>query len=230
MSNTTVLGQRLKSVAQQVREGAVLADIGTDHGYLPLFLLKSGRIATAHLCDINEGPLASARSNLAAEGLTDRVQFHLCDGASVLEGLGITDYAIAGMGGELIADIIERAPHLHIPGVRLILQPMTKQAHLRGYLASSGFDILSERYSFDEGKYYVVIVCEYRGTIRELSPIEAELGAPSVLDEDRDYYLGYIRGKERSLKKTIEGKILGGVDYATESEILEAIREKIKEV
>ena len=208
----------------------MLADIGTDHGYLPLFLLKSDRIATAHLCDINEGPLASARSNLAAEGLADRVQFHLCDGASVLESLGITDYAIAGMGGELIADIIEHAPHLHIPGVRLILQPMTKQAHLRGYLASSGFDILSERYSFDEGKYYVVIVCEYRGAIRELSPIEAELGAPSVLDEDRDYYLGYIRGKERSLKKTIEGKILGGVDYATESEILGAIREKIKEV
>ncbi len=229
MSNTTVLGQRLASVAQQVREGAVLADIGTDHGYLPLFLLKSGRIATAHLCDINEGPLNSARSNLMAEGLSDKVEFHLCDGAAVLSELGITDYVIAGMGGELIADIISKAPHIFTPGVRLILQPMSKQAHLRNYLASSGFDILTERYSFDEGKYYLSIVCEFSGTPCQLSPIEAELGVTSVLKEDREFYLGYIRGKERSLKKTIEGKALGGVDSACESAILEAIREKIKE-
>ena len=229
MSSSTVLGQRLASVAQQVREGAVLADVGTDHGYLPLFLLKSGRIGTAHLCDINEGPLNSARANLAGEGFCDRVQFHLCDGASALSDLGITDYVIAGMGGELIADIIGKAPHLFTPGVRLILQPMSKQAYLRNYLASSGFSIITERYCCDEGKYYLVIVCQYSGNLCEISPIDAELGVSEVLREDREFYLGYIRGKERSLNKTVEGKALGGVDSLSECEILRAIREKIKE-
>ena len=207
----------------------MLADIGTDHGYLPLFLLKSGRITTAHLSDINEGPLNSARANLLAEGLFDRVAFHLCDGASVLSGLGITDYVIAGMGGELIADIIDNAPHLFTPGVRLILQPMSKQAHLRSYLFSRGFSILSERYSFDEGKYYLVIVCEYSGSPCEISPIDAELGVTDVLDEDREFYLGYIKGKQRSLKKAIGGKSLGGVDYTEDSVILEAISKKLGE-
>ena len=229
MSSSTVLTKRLMSVAQQVREGAVLADIGTDHGYLPIFLLKSGKISTAHLSDINEGPLNSARANLSSEGLYDNVTFHLCDGASSLCGLGITDYVIAGMGGELIADIIDNAPHLLDRGIRLILQPMSKQADLRNYLCSCGFRIVDERYSFDEGKYYLVIVCEYSATPCDISFIDAELGVTPVHEEDREFYLGYIKGKARSLKRTVDGKTLGGVDSEKERAILGAIEKKVLE-
>ena len=105
------LDKRLLSCADYVRAGAVFADIGTDHGYLPLFLLRSGRIERAYLSDVNEGPLSSARANAASEGLLDRCEFTLADGAAALSGKGITDYAICGMGGELIASIIDAAEH-----------------------------------------------------------------------------------------------------------------------
>ena len=90
---------RLMSSANFVRAGAVLADIGTDHGYLPIVLLKEGRIERAVMSDINEGPLATARRNVEDEGLSDKCTLILSDGALALEGLGITDYSICGMGG-----------------------------------------------------------------------------------------------------------------------------------
>ena len=123
----SALNARLLSVAELTRQDAILADIGTDHAYLPLFLLDSGKIKFAYCCDINEGPLASARKNAEERARLGETDFILTNGATVLSGKGITDYAICGMGGELIADIIERAPHLKDVGLNLILQPMTKQ-------------------------------------------------------------------------------------------------------
>ena len=93
MINST-LDKRLLSCADYVRAGAVFADIGTDHGYLPIFLLKAGRIERAYLTDINVGPLNSARENATAEGLLDKCSFLLTDGAAALMAHGITDYAV----------------------------------------------------------------------------------------------------------------------------------------
>ena len=230
MSNNTALRARLATVAQEVREGAVLADIGTDHGYLPIFLLKAGKISMAHLSDINEGPLSSARANFIAEGMTSGAFFHLADGAAALSGLGITDYVIAGMGGELIARIVADAPQLKESGIRLILQPMSKQAHLRSALSSLGFSTIKERYCFEDGKYYLVVVAEYRGTPCDISPACAEVGGVDIAPEDREYYLGYLRGKERSYMRSIDGKRLGGQDFALDAEVLDAIRKRIKEI
>ncbi len=229
MSDHTALRARLATVAQEVREGAVLADIGTDHGYLPLFLLKSGRITKAHLSDINEGPLSSARSNLAAEGVLDGVYFHLADGAASLLELGITDYVIAGMGGELIARIVADAPQLKDKGTRLILQPMSKQAHLRSSLLALGFSVIKERYCYEEGKYYLVLVVEYNGTPCQISAKMAELGLVDIIPEDREYYVGYLRGKERSYDKSVKGKRLGGMDFSEDALVLDAIRTRINE-
>ena len=107
------ISPRLLSAADFVRQDAILADIGTDHAYLPLFLLSEGRIKKAFCSDVNEGPLASARANADAAGLLDRVEFTLADGADALSGRGITDYAICGMGGELISDIVSRIGIAH---------------------------------------------------------------------------------------------------------------------
>ena len=114
------IGKRLLSAAEFVRQGAYFADIGTDHAYLPLFLLEGGKIERAVCSDINAGPLETAKRNAEEYGLSDRIIFRLTSGAEGLSDMGITDYAICGMGGELIAEIIESAPHLKDGAVRLI--------------------------------------------------------------------------------------------------------------
>ena len=221
------LDKRLLSCADFVRAGAVFADIGTDHGYLPLFLLGEGRIERAYLCDINRGPLSSAERNAAAEGLSDRCEFLLTDGAYALENKGVTDYAICGMGGELISRIIDDAPHLLSVGVRLILQPMTKQESLRRYLSSHGFAVVAERFSFDGGKYYVTIVAEYTGEVKEISDAEAELGFSMPHHEDRVEYLGYLDGKRKAVLKAVNGKMKGGLDATEDEKMLALIEERI---
>ncbi|MBQ7343291.1 MAG: SAM-dependent methyltransferase [Clostridia bacterium] len=221
------LDKRLLSCADYVRAGAVFADIGTDHGYLPIFLLKAARIDRAYLSDVNPGPLSSAERNAAAEGLSDRCEFILTDGAAALSGKGITDYAICGMGGELIARIIEDAPHLKDGSVRLILQPMTKQEHLRHYLALAGFRIICERFSFDSGKYYVTMVAEYSGECRELSDEEAELGPDFPHEGDRVEYLGFLEGKRKAARKALTGKSAGGYETVREEERIGIIEKRI---
>ena len=119
------INARLKTLATLIRDGAVLADVGTDHAYLAIYMLSEGRITFAHLSDINEEPLNRARRNVSLYSFSDRVDFHLTNGARDLAGLGITDYAIAGMGGETIVKILEQAPWTRECGTRLLLQPQS---------------------------------------------------------------------------------------------------------
>ncbi len=194
-----------------------MADIGTDHAYLPIFLLSEGRIRFAVCADINKGPLDSARQNAAEAGFFDNIDFLLTDGAEGLAGRGITDYTVCGMGGELIADIIERSPHLCDSSVRLILQPMSKQAHLRRYLASRGFAIREERYSYDAGKYYLCLAAEYTGEVRELTDLEAEIGICGIASPEAR---GYFDVKRQALVKSINGKCRGGESAEAEKLLL----------
>ena len=229
MINST-LDKRLLSCADYVRAGAVFADIGTDHGYLPIFLLKSGRIERAYLSDVNDGPLSSARRNALAEGLIHKCEFFLADGAAALSDKGITDYAICGMGGELIASIIEDAPHLKERGIRLILQPMTKQEYLRRYLAKAGFSIVDERFSSDSDKYYLTVVAEYAGLCRECSFEESELGPDLPHTVDRVEYIGFLEGKRRAVLKALNGKKEGGVDTREDERRLSIIDRRIAKI
>ena len=224
----TTLDARLSSVSALVRQDAILADIGTDHAYLPIFLLTTGRIRRAILTDINEGPLASAKEHARAAGVLDRVELILTDGAAATSRMGATDYTICGMGGELIADIISRAEHLRDPAVRLILQPMTRHAHLRKYLCESGFDILGEHYSTADGKHYLTILAEYSGVRRELDSISAEIGiSPHPCEENA--YFSYLLAMRERLLRILRAKSAVGHDVTDEREIISAIDERIKE-
>ncbi len=214
------VGNRLLSAARFVRQDAYFADIGTDHAYLPIFLLSLGVIGRAVCSDVNAGPLASAEKNAKEAGVSDKIDFFLTDGAGALAHLPITDYAICGMGGELISDIIDRAPHLKEKGINLILQPMTRQSELRRYLAENGFSVLDEAYSYEAGKYYVCINARYDGGCRRITDLEAELGKLDPRVELSPERRGYIETKLRALEKARDGKAKGGESSLYEDRVL----------
>ena len=219
---TLSLDARLSCVAALVRQGAVLADIGTDHAYLPLFLLDAGRISSALCTDVNEGPLTRAREHAALTPYMGRMRFRLCDGLSELSGEAMDDIVIAGMGGELIASILDRAPFVRDGRYRLILQPMTKQEHLRSYLYQNGFSVLREVYASAEGKHYLTLLAEYTGREETLTPLEALVGRFPYDSADASMR-AYLDGKRRSLLSAIDGKRRGGVDCRDEEALLASL-------
>ena len=225
MRNFT-LGERLKTCASLVREGAVLADVGTDHAYLPIYLLSEGKIERAVLSDINEGPLLKAKENVIANGYSERVSLVLCDGACALAESGATDYSVCGMGGELIASIISSAPHLKDKKIRLILQPMSKPEALRSFLFDNGFSILEERYSFDEGKYYVSMLAEYSGKKEEYTSFDACFGKTFPSDDNVRVMTEYMKRRKRALKGIINGKREGNADFSEEERLVAELSER----
>lgn len=218
------LSVRLLSAADFVRWGAVFADVGTDHAYLPLFLLKEGRIDRAVCSDINRGPLNSAMENARDMGFFEKIDFVLTNGAKELSGMGITDLAICGMGGELIADIISEAPFLKNPEINLILQPMSKQAHLRRFLAKEGFTVIRESYTKEGTHAYVTMLVSFNGDVREISEREAELGlAPQCIDSPECRF--YLERRLMALRRAEGGKLRGGAKRAPETELISLISE-----
>ncbi len=222
------INKRLLACASLVRDGAVLADVGTDHGYLPIHLLQNGRATRAVLSDINEGPLRKAEKNVREAGLLGKVSLYLCDGAKALSSLGITDYCIAGMGGELIASIISSAPQMRNGDVRLILQPMSKPEALRTYLYESGFDIEKELYVKDEGKYYVCIQAVYVGERVVFCAPDAHFGKACFFESGMSPdMIGYMMEKKTALCRMIEGKRIGGADTERDEALLSALLERL---
>ncbi len=215
------------SAVKYVRRGAFFADIGTDHAYLPIYLLKEGIIERAVLSDVNRGPLASAEENAREAGVLDRVELVLTDGAAALEGRGITDVAIFGMGGELIADIIERAPFLMNENIRLVLQPMTKQTLLCDYLAERGFGVEGECYTFDTGRFYRTL-CVRFGTNATLPEGFSEIGFSATPCEEIEAKIGYLGQRLASLERAVSGKLRGGCDAEDDVRAAELIRAEIK--
>ena len=214
------LGKRLLSAANFVRQGAYLADIGTDHAYLPLFLLDRGVIGRAVCADINEGPLASAVENARECGLSDRITFKLTNGAIGLSDMGITDYAICGMGGELIAEIIDASGHLKEKGVHLILQPMTKPEILRERLYADGFEILEERTAYDGKRAYIIMLAAYTGDRLDIDELFAFTG--KVTDTE------FLRLTAKKLIKNARG-MESSESFAEEAHKLRSLAEKILE-
>ncbi len=225
------LDARLSAAAAFVRPKAVFADVGTDHAYLPLYLLSTGRITRAYVTDIHPGPLARARENAAACGLSDRVEAVLCDGLTDLAGCGLQDIAICGMGGEMIVHILEEAPFVRDAAVRLILQPMTRAAVLRRYLAENGYMWDGETLCAAAGRVYTCFAVHYTGVPHTLSPCEAEIGVPRVQTEQEiSMFVTYISKKVDICKKRLRGlRCTGDAAAAREEEALLAALLQIKE-
>lgn len=203
-----VLGGRLSLVAEMVRDGAKLADVGTDHALLPVFLVQRGRCRSAIAADIARAPLDRARGNIRAHGLEDKIEVRQCSGLAGIDEGEFDDVVIAGMGGETIAEILDKAPFLKNERYNLVLQPMTRAHFLREYLFGNGFDIKRERVVREEGKLYCVMQVEFDGVVRECSLARLYIG-----NTDKDLTLDaveYIRLQGKQLTDRLKGLRIEG--------------------
>ena len=217
------LTKRLATIAELVRGGAYFADVGTDHGYLPVWLVQNGRISRAIAADINAKPLASAQKTIEKHHLEQQIVTICSDGLENVDP-SVEDIAIAGMGGELIAQIIGRAEWIKNPQTNLLLQPMTQAAHLRRYLAENGFAVLREQPAQEGRRLYIVLQACWDGKKRVLSDAEALAGrCLEQTDELSQRYLKSAADKQR--------KIAAGLKTAenfTEAKRREALAEELE--
>lgn len=190
------LTNRLLKIANLVTPNKRLADIGTDHGYIPVYLLNKGVIDFAILADINKGPLENARSEVKRNKLQEKVDLRLGSGIEVLKKGEVDEIIIAGMGGILIADLLEANKEVAHNTEKLILQPMQAQEELRIYLLNNGYEILDECLEKEDFRLYEIIVAKYTGKNTNV--------------EDNIYYeVGkkLIENKDKLLPEFIENKI-----------------------
>ncbi len=148
---------RLECIKSMVSKCKVAADIGTDHGYVAEMLLKDNICDMVIATDLNEGPLNRAVEHLTSLELNDRCDFRLGSGLTVLKENEADALIIAGMGGELIADILEASKSIALNATQLILQPMTTADRLRCYLYENGFKIIDENIVKELHHYYFII-------------------------------------------------------------------------
>ena len=224
--NPPKLSPRLLAAAGFVRPMAVVADVGTDHAYLPIYLCGTGRIRSAVASDINEGPVHRAKINIASHSLAKKIAVCHTDGLSGIDAYSPTDIIICGMGGELIAEIISRAEWTKNRDIRLILQPMTHAEKLRKYLCDEGYLIIDEAMAKEE-KVYQIICAEYRGERVEYSPLELTFGKQNIArggDELRAY-AEYVRSVYEA---KIRGKRSADADTAEEETFVSMMDELLK--
>ena len=218
------LDHRLATVPPFVRPGAVVADVGTDHAYLPIVLVGSGCATRAVASDIHRGPIDRAAQHVAEYGLSDRIDTVLTDGLEGIRPYAPTDIIIFGMGGELIARILSDAPWVKDTGIRLILQPMTHAECVRTYLAEQGFALVDEVLSRESGKIYQTIVAEYTGEPYVIDEVTAELGRFANQKKDEPLRVPFITHRIEVLEAAAAGKERAGVDTAAERRYIEQLK------
>lgn len=199
------LSERLLKITELINNCSVLADIGTDHGYVPIYCVESGLCKRAVACDINSSPLDAAKENIALYKLSDSIQTRISDGLEALAPDEADTIVIAGMGGFLIRDILTAGADKISERTRLILQPMVAAAELRQFLYENGYRIITEKLAREEDKFYNIILAE-KGS-GEYSEKEILIGKDIFGDEN---YTDYI-----NFHKRVFSKIIAGLEKAT---------------
>lgn len=198
------LSVRLQAVADMVTEGTKVADVGTDHAYIPIYLVEHDKNPSAIAMDINRGPLKKAEENISSHNLENKIETRLSDGLKQLH-LGEADsVVIAGMGGGLVVKIMEEGT-LHKKYVKeWILQPQSEISKVRQYLNENEYCIVEENMVIDEGKFYPMMrVTE--GTIEEYT--QEELCYGKCLLKEKNPILKKFLEKEIDIKKEILEKL-----------------------
>ncbi|MCR5295045.1 MAG: class I SAM-dependent methyltransferase [Lachnospiraceae bacterium] len=222
------LSNRLLAAAALVPEGMAVLDVGCDHGYTVIELIRSGRAPLAAASDIREGPLSFARANIEAAGLSGKIKTALADGipenAAELLPAGVpAALIITGMGGLLIRDILKRGEERLRLFDAMVLSPQSDPDEVRRALSGYGFFIRDEVFLREDGKYYALILAE-RGDAREgreLSMAEALYG-PVLLEKRDPLLLDYLK-KQLALRARIREQLSGSRNPEAAEAALERI-------
>lgn len=221
-----VLDIRLRAAADMVPRGSRLADIGSDHAYLPISLCLENKIESALASDINEGPVSAAVANIHKNGLDGRIIAVRADGLDKTWDFRPDCITILGMGGELIVSILDKAEWVRDERITLVLQPMTHPEILAKYLAESGFLVTNEAIVRDGGRddrIYRIICAKYSGKRQKLTEAEALIGRIN-LERGDEITEAYIRKNIRILETRIEGRARAGSGAENEKSLVDELR------
>lgn len=218
------LSKRLLTVANMVTSARCLADVGTDHGYIPIYLVEEGRAAASIAMDVNQGPLKRAEANIESHGLSSKIQTRLSDGVQALKEGEADSVVIAGMGGGLVQKILREGSGV-LKGVEyLILQPQSELEEVRRFLYANGYEIEDEEMVLEDGKYYPMMKAVHARQAGALTDLEYKYG-PVLLRKKHECLLKYLEWEQAVLNNVLEGLAGrdGGAARARKCEIEEKL-------
>lgn len=199
-----IISRRLKLISDLVKDVDSVVDVGTDHGYVVIDLVKEGRVKKAIASDINKGPVERARKNVADHNLTDKIECRLGGGLTTVKPGEVQAAVIAGMGGNLIRDILLDSEEVFKSLQYVIVQPVQNPEVLREYVYKLGWNLEDEWIIFDEDKYYEIFKVSYGKTPRRVEPIYNEVS--EILLQKKDaVYRDYLNHKIAKYSRIYEG-------------------------
>lgn len=220
------ISDRLKTVAHMCDKGAVVADIGTDHGYLPIYLVQEKIAPSAIAMDLRKGPLDKAKKHISDNYLQDKIQTRLSDGLEKLSCDEADIITICGMGGRLIADILAKGIDVISQNTTLIVSPQSEVGEFRHFLVSQGFDIDDEKMLKEDGKYYFIIRCRRSDgeMLSEHSETEYQYGWKLLEKKDKTLY-EYLT-KEKAVNEGISNSLRKDADNPAVQQRLQQLADK----
>lgn len=235
------ISNRLTTAAALVTQGYTLADVGTDHGYIPIYLLQQEKIPSAIAMDINEGPLERAKEHIALYGLQAYIQTRLSDGVAALKPGEVEAVLIAGMGGGLVMHILQDGEQVCRTAKELILQPQSEIERVREFLREEGYIILAEDMVLEDGKFYPMMKVQYQGenaqkALEKSSEAESDLSTGENVEVLKlsDLYGGLLLQNRHPVLKTFlekEKLIYTGIkENLAKQPVSEKIRMRLAEV
>lgn len=199
-----IISRRLKLISDLVKDVDSVVDVGTDHGYVVIDLLKEGRVKKAIASDINKGPVERARKNVADHNLSDKIECRLGGGLTTVKPGEVQAAVIAGMGGNLIRDILLESEEVFKQLNYVIVQPVQNPEVLREYVYKLGWNLEDEWIIFDEDKYYEIFKVSYGTNPKIVEPIYNEV-SEILLKKKDSVYKEYLMHKVAKYSRIYEG-------------------------
>lgn len=197
------LSKRLSAVAQLVTITGILADVGTDHGYIPVYLTGKEQIKKAIAMDVNQGPLERAQEHIRQYGLENRIETRLSDGLQALKTKEVEGIVIAGMGGNLMKRILMQGEQVAHTAKELILQPQSEVMEFRKFLWESGYTIVAEDMVLEDGKYYPMMRVVYENAQKEIPDVLALKYGEKLLEQKHPVLKQYLLWQKMQKEKIL---------------------------